>query len=69
MAKAKKKGTTKKFAAVKRMINPNDGRIKKNQAKTSTQQPRVACFAFGPFKRRSIMPYALFFRMILTNIH
>jgi len=39
MAKAKKKGTTKKFAAVKRMINPNDGRIKKNQAKAATEQP------------------------------
>ena len=29
MAKAKKNATTKKFAAVKRMITPNDGRIKK----------------------------------------
>jgi U3 small nucleolar RNA-associated protein 24 len=29
MAKSKKKATTTKFAAVKRMITPNDGRIKK----------------------------------------
>mmetsp|Transcript_25385 Transcript_25385/g.51027 ORF Transcript_25385/g.51027 Transcript_25385/m.51027 type:complete len:201 (-) Transcript_25385:190-792(-) len=37
MAKAKKQATTKKFAAVKRMVTPKDGRIKKNQGKAAEQ--------------------------------
>ena len=42
MAKTKKQATTKKFAAVKRMISPHDGRIAKNSLKQQQQQQKGA---------------------------
>ena len=42
MAKAKKKATTTKFAAVKRMITPHDTRIKKNAATAAMKQQKAA---------------------------
>ena len=57
MAKAKKKATTTKFAAVKRMITPNDSRIKK----ANPQQPSKSQGAEGSARHVTQTSSSLFF--------